>query len=106
MRKAPLARVAVVVAVAAGGVLAATGPASAAIGNCEQGYGGLHTTGYLACYSGSGQYQVRVTCDNENPFGSDYYKYGAWAPVTQTSTAGCSNGDYAYGLYTRFITGI
>ena len=105
MRKA-LAQILVAGAVAAGGVLAAASPAAAGIGNCDQGYGGLHTTGYLTCYTGSGQYQVRVTCDNENPFGSDYYKYGAWVPVTQTSTAACSNGDYAYNLYTRFITGL
>ena len=103
MRKT-LAKIMVAVAVAGGGVLAASSPASAAIGGCTQDYGGLHTTGYLVCYTGEGQYQVRVTCDNENPFGKDYYKYGAWVQVTQTSTAACSNGDYAYNLYTSFIT--
>ncbi|MEU8658479.1 hypothetical protein [Actinoplanes philippinensis] len=99
-----LAKIMVAAAVVGCGVLAVSSPASAAIGGCHQDYNELHTGAYLVCYTGSGQYQVRVTCDNENPFGRDYYRYGAWVPVTQTSTAACSNGDYAYNLYTRLLT--
>jgi hypothetical protein len=92
------------IAVAAGGVLFWAAPASASPGNCNSGYGGLHTTGYISCNSGTGQYRARVTCDNENPFGDDYYRYGAWMSVgSGSSIAACSNGDFAYNLWTQVI---
>jgi len=99
-----LAQVAVACGVAAGGVVALSSPAAASLGNCSNWYGGTHTTGNLVCYTGNGTYRVRVTCDNENPFGSDYYKYGAWESVGNTSIAACSNGDYAYNLYMQLIS--
>jgi hypothetical protein len=91
-------------AVAAVGVLVPASPAAAFPGNCSTGYGGLHTTGYINCTSGSGEYRARVTCDNENPFGDDYYRYGQWKRVGEgSSTAACSNGDYAYDLWVQLI---
>jgi hypothetical protein len=99
-----LAQVAVAGTVAAGALLVAASPAAAFPGSCSEGYGGLHTTGYINCNSGSGEYRARVTCDNENPFGSDYKRYGQWMSVGQgSSIAACSNGDYAYDLFLQLI---
>jgi hypothetical protein len=99
-----LAQIAIAGSLAAGAVLVAASPAAAFPGNCSTGYGGNHTTGWINCNSGSGQYRARVTCDNENPFGNDYYRYGQWMSVgTGSSIAACSNGDYAYNLWTQLI---
>ena len=99
MRRA--ARVAVAAGIVAGATMVAAGPAQAFPSNCSTGYGGVHSTGYIVCYGGTGEYRARVTCDK--PWAPDYKVYGSWESIYGTSIAACRDSNYAYDLYTQLI---
>ncbi|MDX3801371.1 hypothetical protein [Streptomyces sp. AK04-3B] len=48
--------------------------------------------GSVICYSGTGQYRVKVTC-KDGITGNILTSYGPWVGIRKTSKASCGNGS-------------